>query len=174
LVPIIPLLPHAHTDLGIFAREELNRSDTLSEFEHFWKTPVEYILFLFGFANAGVVFSSLGTGTWLVVAGLLIGKPVGITLLTWFAEKVLGLEKPAGMDYRHVVTMGMIAGIGFTVALFVSVAAFTEAGPLQDSVKMGALLSFLAAPLGILLGKAMGIKPWKMGVAPESEASSST
>ncbi len=39
LVPIIPCLPHAHTDLGIFAREELNRSDTLNEFEHWWKTP---------------------------------------------------------------------------------------------------------------------------------------
>jgi NhaA family Na+:H+ antiporter len=169
LVPIIPLLPHVHTDLGIFAREELHRRDTLSEFEHFWKTPVEYILFLFGLANAGVVFSSLGTGTWLVVAGLLVGKPIGITLLTLFAEKVLGLEKPAGMDYRHVLTMGMVAGIGFTVALFVSVAAFTEPGALQDSVKMGALLSFLAAPIGIVMGKMLGIKPWRAGVNLESQ-----
>ena len=39
LVPIIPMLPHAHTDLGIFAKEELKRDDTLNEFEHFWKTP---------------------------------------------------------------------------------------------------------------------------------------
>ncbi len=161
LVPIIPLLPHAHTDLGIFARDELNRHDTLNEFEHFWKLPVEFVLFLFGLANAGVVMSSLGTGTWLVVSGLLIGKPVGITLLTLFAEKGLKLEKPAGMDYRHIVTLGMVAGIGFTVALFVSVAAFPVAGPIQDSVKMGALLSFAAAPLALVIGKALGIKPWK-------------
>ena len=162
LVPIIPLLPHAHTDLGIFARDELKRDDTLSAFEHFWKTPVEFILGLFGLANAGVVFSSLGTGTWLVVAGLLVGKPLGISMMTLFAEKGLRLEKPAGMDYRHVVTLGMVAGIGFTVALFVSVAAFPATGPIQDSVKMGALLSFGAAPLAIILGKSLGIRPLKL------------
>jgi NhaA family Na+:H+ antiporter len=159
LVPIIPLLPHAHTDLGLYAKDELQRDDTLNEFEHFWKTPVEFFLGLFGLANAGVVLSSLGTGTWLVLAGLLIGKPVGITFLTLFAEKGLKLEKPAGMDYRHVVTLGMVAGIGFTVALFVSVAAFTTPGPVQDSVKMGALLSFAAAPLAIIIAKVLRVKP---------------
>ena len=158
LVPIIPFLPSASSDLGIFAKEELKRDDTLNEFEHFWKTPVEVFLGLFGLANAGVVLSSVGTGTWLVLAGLLLGKPIGITGLTWFAEKGLRLEKPAGMDYRHVVTLGMIAGIGFTVALFVSVAAFKIPGPIQDSVKMGALLSFGAAPLAILIAKLLGIR----------------
>ena len=170
LVPIIPLLPHAHTDLGLFAKAELDRDDTLNEFEHFWKTPVEFFLGAFGLANAGVVLSSLGTGTWLVLAGLLIGKPLGITGLTLFAEKVLKLEKPAGMDYRHVVTLGMVAGIGFTVALFVSVAAFTVPGAIQDSVKMGALLSFAAAPLAIILGKTLGIRPVKIVSAEEHDA----
>ncbi len=171
LVPIIPLLPHAHTDLGLFAKEELEREDTLSEFEHFWKTPVEFFLGLFGLVNAGVVLSSLGTGTWLVLAGLLIGKPLGITGLTLFAEKGLKLEKPAGMDYRHVVTLGMVAGIGFTVALFVSVAAFTVPGAIQDSVKMGALLSFGAAPLAIILGRVLGIRALRMVKADDHEAS---
>lgn len=168
LVPIIPLLPHAHTDLGIFAREELERDDTLSEFEHCWKLPIEFFLGLFGLANAGVVMSSLGTGTWLVLAGLLIGKPLGITLLTLFAEKGLKLEKPAGMDYRHVVTLGMVAAIGFTVALFVSVAAFTVPGAIQDSVKMGALLSFAAAPLAIVMGRAFGIVPVRVLAVDQS------
>lgn len=159
LVPIIPLLPHAASDLGIFAREELQRGDTLNEFEHFWKTPVECILGLFGLVNAGVVMSSLGTGTWLVLAGLLLGKPIGITLMTLIAEKVFRLQKPAGMDYRHVVSLGMVAGIGFTVALFVSVAAFKVPGEIQDSVKMGALMSFAAAPLAIILAKVLGVRP---------------
>lgn len=159
LIPIIPLLPHAHTDLGIFARAELKRHDTLSEFEHFWKSPVELFLGLFGLVNAGVVLSSFGTGTYLVLAGLLVGKPVGVLLLTLFAEKVLRLEKPAGMDYRHVATIGMVAGMGFTVALFVSVAAFTTPGQVQDSVKMGALLSFAAAPLALLMAKLLNIQP---------------
>lgn len=161
LVPIIPLLPHAQTDLGLFAREELDRSDTLSEFEHFWKTPVEIFLGLFGLVNAGVVVSSLGTGTWLVLAGLLIGKPLGITVMTLIAEKGFKLETPVGMDYRHIVTLGMVAGIGFTVALFVSVAAFPAPGPVQDSVKMGALLSFAAAPLAIVMGRVLRIRPYR-------------
>lgn len=170
LVPIIPLLPHAQTDLGIFAPGEDERTDTLNAFEHFWKLPVEFILGLFGLVNAGVVLSSLGTGTWLVLAGLLIGKPVGITLLTLFAEKGLKLEKPSGMDYRHVVTLGMVAGIGFTVALFVSVAAFRVPGVIQDSVKMGALLSFAAAPLAIIIGKALRIRPGHVSDVPQQAA----
>lgn len=159
LVPIIPLLPHAHTDIGKAARREPHRSDTLNEFEHFWKTPVEGVLGLFGLVNAGVIFSSLGVGTFLVLAGLLIGKPLGVVLLTWFAERVLKLEKPAGMDYRHVATVGMVAGIGFTVALFVSIAAFRDPGGVQDSVKMGALLSFAAAPLALLMARVLRIRP---------------
>ena len=160
LVPVIFCLPHAHTDLGIFAHKEMGRSDTLNEFEHWWKNPVELILGAFGLGNAGVVMSSVDTGTYLVLVGLLVGKPVGVTLFTWIAE-LFGLEKPAGMGYKHVVTLGMIAGIGFTVALFVSTAAFKDPGPIQDSVKMGALLSFGAAPLSFLLAKLLGVKPFK-------------
>ncbi len=159
LVPIIPCLPHAHTDLGLFAREELDRADTLSEFEHWWKNPVELILGLFGLVNAGVVLSSVGNGTYLVLLGLLVGKPVGITLLTVFAEKGLGLGIPAGMNYRHVVSLGCVAAIGFTVALFVSTAAFPTPGPVQDSVKMGALLSFSAAILSFVVARGLGVRP---------------
>ncbi len=159
LVPIIPCMPHAHTDLGIFAREELNRLDTLNAFEHWWKNPVQIILGLFGLVNAGVVLSSIGTGTYLVLAGLLIGKPVGITALTWFAERVLRLEIPEGMSYRHIVSLGMVAAIGFTVALFVATAAYPVPGPTQDAVKMGALLSFLAAVLSFVLARMLGVRP---------------
>jgi NhaA family Na+:H+ antiporter len=159
LIPIIPCMPHAHTDLGIFARAELKRDDTLNAFEHWWKNPVEIILGLFGLVNAGVPMTSLGVGTWAVLLGLIIGKPVGITLMTLMAEKVFKLEVPKGMSYRHVITLGMIAAIGFTVALFVSTAAFKETGPIQDSVKMGALLSFGAALLSFAIAKALGIRP---------------
>src|SRR5690606_9074057 len=123
-VPIIPCMPHAHTDLGIFARAEPNRLDTLNAVTHWWKNSVPSIIGLFGLVNAGVVLSSIGTGTYLVLAGLLIGKPVGITALTWFAERVLRLEIPEGMSYRHIVSLGMVAAIGFTVALFVATAAY--------------------------------------------------
>ena len=159
LVPIIFCMPHAHTDLGIFARDELKRPDTLNEFEHWWSNPVELVLGMFGLVNAGVAFGSIGPGTWLVTAGLLIGKPVGITLFTWLGEKLLGLELPQRMNYRHVVSLGMVAGIGFTVALFMATAAFPSAGPIQDSVKMGALFSFFSAIVAYLGARALGIRP---------------
>lgn len=158
LVPVIITMPHAHTDLGIFAREEMNQDDTLNRFTSWWADPVELILGLFGLANAGVAMSSVGTATWLVLAGLLIGKPIGITLLTWFAQKVLRLEIPGGMNYRDVVTLGMIAGIGFTVALFVSTAAFKAGDTNLDAAKMGALASFGAAALAIAMAKILGIR----------------
>ena len=159
LVPVIVTMPHAHTDLGIFAREEMNRDDTLNSFVKWWADPVELILGLFGLVNAGVAFSSAGAGTWLVLSGLLIGKPVGILLFTWLSQRVLRLEIPGGMNYRDVVTLGMIAGIGFTVALFVSTAAFNQPGdPHLDAAKMGALASFLAAVLSFGLARMLGVR----------------
>jgi len=108
--------------------------------------------------NAGVVFSNTGPATWLVLSGLLIGKPLGITLFTWLGEKLFRLERPEGMTYRHIITLGMVAGIGFTVALFVSSAAFADPGPIQDSAKMGALASFAAALVAIPLGRRLKVK----------------
>lgn len=161
LVPVVAFLPHAHTDLGIFAREELKRHDTLSAFEAFWKSPVEVFLGLFGLANAGVVVSSIGSGTWMVALGLIIGKPLGITLFTWLATRI-GLEKPAGMMMRHVVVVGMIAAVGFTVALFMAGSAFDAEGPeaaILAETKMGALMSFGAAFLAFALARMLGIRP---------------
>ncbi len=159
LVPVVFCMPHAHTDLGIFAREELSLHDTLNAFEHWWKNPVELILGLFGLANAGVVVSGLETGTVAVLAGLLIGKPLGITFFTWIAHRFFGMEVPVGMTYRHIVTLGMVAAIGFTVALFVADAAFPPGTPMQDAAKMGALLSLGAAALAPLMARTLGIRP---------------
>ena len=162
LLPIIPIMPHAKSDLGIFAREELKRDDTLNAFEHWWKDKIELILGLFGLVNAGVAMTAVGTGTWLVLAGLIIGKPVGILFMTWLAVRVFGLKMSEGMNYRHVATLGMIAAIGFTVALFVSTAAFPAnkfpTGVELDAVKMGALGSFAAAGLSFLVAKLVGVK----------------
>jgi NhaA family Na+:H+ antiporter len=154
-------MPHAKTDLGIFAREELGRDDALNAFEHWWKNPVELILGLFGLVNAGVAMSNVGAGTWLVLSGLIIGKPVGIVFFTWIGQKLFKLEIPGGMGYRHVLTIGMVAGIGFTVALFVATAAFPVPPTSQavlDAVKMGALGSFFAAVIAIVGARMLGIR----------------
>jgi NhaA family Na+:H+ antiporter len=151
LVPIVPLMPHAKRDIAMFARTELERRDTLSRFEHDFKVPVQLVLFLFGLANAGVPFSSAGLVTWAIVIGLLAGKPLGILLATWLGER-LGFQRPDGLDYRSMVVLGVAAGIGFTVALFFTTAAF-PAGPVLNAAKMGALLSFSALPLTIIVAR---------------------
>ncbi len=150
LVPLMWALPHAKEDAGLFAWEELNRTDSLNAFEHWFKNPVEIILFFFGLLNAGVVFTSMGSATWLVLAGLLVGKVLGIFVLGMLAAKVWGL--PDGMNLSDLVVVGFIAGIGFTVALFVATVAFPP-GDIQDAAKIGALFSFSAAIVSFIAAK---------------------
>jgi NhaA family Na+:H+ antiporter len=147
LVPIIPFMPHAKTDIGLFDPREDRRHDTLSELEHWWATPVQVVLFFFGFANAGVPFSQIGPGTYYVLAGLLLGKPLGIVLFSQLA-RLLGGSLPPDLRLPHLIVLGIVASIGFTVALFFATAAFPQGAELAET-KMGALFSFVAAPLAI-------------------------
>lgn len=149
LVPIVPFMPHGPRDLGLFDPREETRQDTLNRFEHWWAAPVQVILMLFGFANAGVAFESIGPGTYYVVAGLLIGKPLGVLLMTGAAH-LAGARRPAGLAVADVLVVGVVSSIGFTVSLFFATAAFPGGAPLAET-KMGAVLSFGAAPLAILL-----------------------
>lgn len=151
LIPILPFMPHAERDLGLFEEAEAALPDTLNVFERAWKTPVQFILLLFGLANAGVPFAGTGPGTWIVLACLVLGKPAGILLATFLSVRA-GLGAPGGIGFRDVAVVGIAAGTGLTVALFFATAAF-PAGPLLDQVKMGALLSFVAAPLAVLAGR---------------------
>ena len=156
LVPIVPLMPHAKRDLGVFDERELEQGDTLSRFEHDFKIPVQLVLFFFGFANAGVPLTSVGPVTWAILAGLIVGKPIGILLATRLGQ-MLGFERAPGLDYRAVAVLGVAAGIGFTVALFFTTAAFPGGGSTLDAAKMGALLSFGALPLTILAARLLGV-----------------
>jgi len=163
LVPLAWCLPHEHADLGIWAPGESEGQDTLNKMEHWWKRPVELILGLFGFVNAGVVMSAMGIGTALVCVGLLIGKPMGIVGMTMLG-RLFGLKLPEGMNTRDLIVVGFAAGIGFTVALFVSIVAFPQ-GALQDSVKMGALFSFIVAPITLIIAKLIRKPPPQLPTA---------
>jgi len=152
LLPIVPTIPHADRSFGIFSEAETHLHDLLNTIEHALKHPVEIVLFFFGLCNAGVEFSSMGDATWLVLAGLLIGKPIGIFIMGWIAAVPLKLGIPQGMRLIDLVVIGFVAAIGFTVSLFVATVAF-DAGPVQDAAKMGALFSFAAAIVSIIAGK---------------------
>lgn len=151
LVPIVPFMPHSARDLGLFDPREAHRPDTLNRFEHSWATPVQFVLLLFGFANAGVPFAQIGPGTSYVLAGLLVGKPIGILLFSRIA-RVAGGSLPPGLGSGDLLVVGIVAAIGFTVSLFFATAAFPGGAALAET-KMGALLSFVAAPIALLVSR---------------------
>lgn len=160
LLPIVPVIPHADRAFGLFAEAEKYLTDLLNVIEHALKNPVEIVLFFFGLANAGVEFSAISAPTWLVLAGLLIGKPLGIFLFGWFAAHVLRLGLPAGMRTADLVVVGTVAAIGFTVALFVASVAF-DPGAVQDAAKMGALFSFGATIVAVIAGRLFRVQKQK-------------
>ncbi len=173
LVPIVPFLPGPTRDTGMFAdlddvgelEETFTGSHTsvseshsaLHNFEHSVKIYVDFGLFFFGFANAGVAFASITPVTYVVFAALLFGKLIGITLFSW-AGNAAGFKYPAGMTTRHVVIASLVAGMGLTVALFVAGEAFPGTSPHQGPAKMGALFSAGAGIIAIVLGRVLGAK----------------
>ena len=116
------------------------------------------ILPLFALANAGVVLSTDAIGdavssgiTQGIVVGLVVGKIVGITLFTLLAVKIGLCTLPPGTTKRHIAGIASIAGIGFTVSMFISGLAFDNA-ILEDEAKIGILFaSIVAAIIGTLI-----------------------
>ncbi len=169
LVPIVPFLPAAPRDLGMYAeeadyeeREEKGHEhSTLENFEHDLKALVDFGLFFFAFANAGVGFSTMNNLTWVVFLSLLLGKIVGITGLSWIGTK-LGAPLPVGMKTKHLFVASIIAGIGLTVALFVAGQAFLGPGEVlaqnMAASKMGALFSGGICLIAIVAGYLLKVK----------------
>ena len=157
LLPVVPAIPHADRAFGFFAEAEQHLTDLLNQIEHMLKAPVEVVLFFFGLLNAGVEFQSIGAPTWLVLAGLLIGKPFGILAFGYLGAHTLKLGLPEGMKTSDLFVIGCVAAIGFTVSLFIAAVAFPP-GAVQDAAKMGALFSFFAAVLSILAGKLLSVE----------------
>jgi NhaA family Na+:H+ antiporter len=156
LVFIVPFLPHPQRETKHLFEEDPADRSTLSRFEHEWKIVVDFGLFMFGLANAGVRFTEFGPATWIVLGSLILGKGLGILSLGSLG-KALGYPLPEGMGYRDLMVAGVIAGIGFTVALFVAGEAFTDPA-IQGSAKMGAMLSIVALPAALLLARMLGIR----------------
>ncbi len=122
------------------------------------------ILPLFAFSNSGITidFSSIGSlllerVTLGVFFGLVLGKQIGVTLFSWIAVKLGWAELPEGMTWRHVYGLSCLAGIGFTMALFISELAFKSGDPalmeryLAES-KIGVFIaSFTAGIVGLVI-----------------------
>jgi NhaA family Na+:H+ antiporter len=130
----------------------------LDRLEHTLHPWVSYLIVpVFALANAGVVISgdtisaaAESRVTLGVLLGLVIGKPIGILLFSWLAVRAGLASMPANADYLHFVGIGLLAGIGFTVSLFITGLAFSDA-ELVPEAKMGILAaSFVAGLAGFV------------------------
>jgi NhaA family Na+:H+ antiporter len=135
----------------IAARETLSPVERLEIALHPW---VGFIIMpLFAFANAGVAlsFGDLGSSvTVAVVLGFTVGKPVGILTFSWLAVRSGIAVRPADLDWRLLAGGGLLAGIGFTMALFIANLALDQS--LIDSAKSGIFLaSVVSAVAGLAL-----------------------
>ncbi len=108
------------------------------------------VLPLFALANAGIpLLTGLGEAlsspvSWGVIAGLVLGKPVGITLFCWLAVRLGIALKPGAIAWRHIAGVALLGGIGFTMSLFITELAF-ERGAMADAARVGILIGSLVA-----------------------------
>ena len=130
----------------------------LQKLEHRLHTWVQFgIIPIFALANAGVALSlsSLGGNTSAValgiVVGLVLGKPIGILTGAWIAVRLGWSMLPQGVQWRQMVGMGCLGGIGFTMSLFIASLGFGESA-LLETAKLGILgASLLAGGIGVVL-----------------------
>lgn len=153
---IVPFFPHTHSEKMHIFEDDPKDHSTMHQFELEWKIIVDFGLFMFGLANAGVRFASIGDATWLVLGSLVIGKTGGIFIMGWLGHR-LGYPLPSKVKAKELALVGLIAGIGLTVALFVAGEAFSEP-VIQGAAKMGALLSAGCALIAIVLGRLFNIR----------------
>lgn len=145
------------------------KESPLEKLEHILMRPVNFLIMpLFALANTNIKFESgmidglftpLGMG---IILGLFIGKPVGIFIMSWISIK-LGLSKmPDQAGWTHIIGVGMIAGIGFTMSIFISLLSFAGAELLMSEAKFSILVaSILSGVMGSILLKAVAKKRTK-------------
>ena len=135
----------------IAARETLSPVERLEITLHPWVGFV--IMPLFAFANAGLplTLNDLGSSvTVAIFAGFVLGKPVGILLFSWLATRLHIATRPPELSWRLLIGGSLLAGIGFTMALFIANMAFDKT--LIDSAKLGIFLaSVFSAMAGLSL-----------------------
>jgi NhaA family Na+:H+ antiporter len=156
LLPVVPLMPHVHSRHPRPGWTFLSRVNH-EVFEVWMKNPVEVILGIFGLVNAGVVVTAAGGLTAVVAGSLILGKPVGIFVTGLLSMRLLGLQMPSGMTLRELLLVGFMAGVGFTVAIFVATAAFPP-GAERDAARLGAMLSIIAAVLAYAVKRVLGVR----------------
>lgn len=154
------ITPKQHRFIEDIKQLSLAAQTPLQKIEHSLHPWVAFVIMpLFALANAGIVIGSDFFSTIInpvsigVITGLLVGKFVGVLLFTWLMVKTgLGIL-PESATWKHIIGVAALAGIGFTMSLFVSALAF-EQQVMVDEAKYGILIaSLIAASIGYTILK---------------------
>lgn len=131
-------------------RTATNAQNPLLRLEHFLQPWSAYFIMpVFAFANAGVSLSSdfnfnIDHIFWGIFLGLVVGKPIGVLLATFLCEKLGIARRPDSITWGHILGAGLLAGIGFTMSLFVSALAF-DVEEAKELAKVSILLASLVS-----------------------------
>jgi NhaA family Na+:H+ antiporter len=138
-------------ELATAARETVSPLERIEMSLHPWSSFA--IMPVFALANAGIPIRAESFGepvAMAVMAGLVLGKPVGIVAVSFLAVRLGLAELPRGVSWTALLGAGFLAGIGFTMALFIAELAL--AGPMLEAAKVGVLAaSALAALIGVAI-----------------------
>ena len=131
-----------------------------AKMEHALHIPVAFIILpLFALANTAITIDGGGLAHFSIplasgiFLGLVVGKPVGITLFTWIAVKLGLCELPTAVNFKRVFGVGILGGIGFTMSIFVSMLAFKDPSYINEAKLMILVASLTAAIVGFIVLK---------------------
>lgn len=147
-----------------FTGKEEDEASPSHKLEHLLQKPVAFIILpVFALANTGIVIASnwyqdLSTSNSLgIMLGLLIGKPLGITLICFIVVNLKICRLPLDLNWKHLFGAGLLGGIGFTMSIFITNLAFQGEVNVINASKMAILLSSVTAGLiGFLWLKLFG------------------
>ncbi|WP_104624905.1 sodium/proton antiporter NhaA [Helicobacter felis] len=157
--------PHTHSTNKPLDQDQRDILYTLQDATRNLQSPLErlehalhpysayFIMPLFALANAGVAIGGnlnfkVDEILWGVILGLVLGKPIGIFIITFLAEKLKIAKRPDGVSWAQILGAGMLAGIGFTMSMFMANLAFDN----KDAMEVSKIAILLASLISGILG----------------------
>ncbi|MBF8150466.1 Na+/H+ antiporter NhaA [Winogradskyella sp. F6397] len=152
----------------ILSSEQIHLIDDLNDWSHRFQSPLQHlehnlhgwvayiIIPIFAFANAGVnVTGSSHIDMALVIniiICLVLGKGIGVSLIVFLAKKIKLIDVPNDISFKQIIGVSFLAGIGFTMAIFIASLAFESSLEYVDSAKIGILIgSLISAVIGFTI-----------------------
>lgn len=149
------------SDTPLLTKEQIESIDDMEEWTEKVQSPLQHlehtlhnwvaylIMPIFALSNAGVSFGGAGDKGdklgLIIVISLVAGKLIGVTLFSWISVRLGFAELPEKVNFKQVTGIALLAGIGFTMSIFVANLAFPENPVLLDSAKAGILIGSLVA-----------------------------